>query len=303
MNFLRIRIDISEVAAKIGQTRELIENEVKEAVETLSAQTHAFIVNQANQVFKEDNFKRQFYLGLGEFGNKAKGESTKNEMIDSTAKNVRWIKIADGIWMVELDEQAEWLESGRQATFMGEDWWLLKPGKSKTAKDGSRYRVIPFKQLDGKKDAQGAKPAFAQLIRNQAKRQKVSLTKIETNQDGTPKLGVLHKLNMTPTGSIQESPSLFSMPRTDEMAAVTGLKPHSGIYKLKGATVIQRKDKKGKVKKETVVFRVISSKHKAEGRWFYPEVQGVNLFPQAEKWALQQWDKMVQEFERKFNQG
>lgn len=299
----RIKIDISEVAAKLRQTREVIENDVKEAVENLSVQTHAFIVNQANQIFKEDNFKRQYYLGLGEFGQKAKGESTKNDMIDTTAKNVRWIKIADGIWMVELDEQAEWLENGRQATFMGEDWWLLKPGKAKTAKDGSKYRVIPFKQMDGKKDAPGVKPFFGQMIRNQAKRQKVSLTKIETNPDGTPKLGVIHKLNMTPTGNQQDSPSLFSMPRTEEMAAASGLKPHSGIYKLKGAAVIQRKDKKGKVKKETVVFRVISSKHKAEGRWMYPEVQGANLFPQAEKWAMQQWDKMVQDFERKFNQG
>lgn len=300
-DFFRIKVDISEVAQKINQTKELIETKVKGAVENLSIATHAFIINKANETFKDSKFKREHYLGLGLQGKGSVHESTKDERIDNTAKHVRWVKIAEGIWMVELDEKAAWLEDGRDPTFMGE--WLLKSGNPgvKTAKDGSKYRAIPFKQTVGKEDAPGAKPLFAELIRKQAKRQGISLRNIEKNPDGTPKLGTLHKLNMTTKAEQPSDPVMFSRPRGEEEAELTGLKPHGGIFKLKGAVVVQRKNAKGKVKKETVVFRVISSKHKAENRWMYPKVAPANIFPQAHDWAMKEWEKIVKSIEEELN--
>jgi hypothetical protein len=297
----RFRVDVSQAAALMSRTREEIEDKVVNSVEMLSIAAHAYITNLANTQFAQDDFKRQFYLGLGKYAKDASGESTKDDRIDQSAKNLRWIKVADGIWVVELDERAQWLEEGRAETFMGE--WLLKPGAKgvKRAKDGSLYRAIPFKQTEGKADAPGTKPLYPELIRKQAARQKISLTKIEKNADGSPKLGVLHKLDMKPTSTQAQSPDMYSKPRSIEDALKSGLKPHSGIYKLEGAVVTQRQVKgrggKTKVKKETVVFRVISSKHKAEHRWFYPTVKPLNAFGQAYEWANKQWETIIKQIE------
>ena len=311
----RFRVDLDQAAGLLRRTRDEVEDKIVDGVEMLSIAAHGFIVNLANQRWADDDFKRQYYLGMGQYGKDATRQSTRDPRIDQTAKNLTWNKIADGIWIVELDERAQWLEEGREETFMGD--WLLKPGAKgvKRAKDGSLYRSIPFKQTEGKKDAQGAKPFFAELIRKQAKAQKLSLTKIESNPDGSPKLGVLHSLDVKPSLSQKQAPGLYSKPRSLEDAATTGLKPHSGIFKLEGAVIVQRekknsrgevmkgKDGKAKISRETVVFRTISSKHKMEHRWFYPRVEPFNGFAQAHEWANKQWENILKQIEQDLSVG
>lgn len=298
----RFRVDVTEIAAKLRTTRELIEDKVVHGVESLSIASHAFIIGKVNEKFAGDDFKRKFYLGLDSYGKDASGSSTKDPRIDQTAKHLRWIKVADGLWVVELDERARWLEEGRPETFMGE--WLLKPGAKgvKRAKDGSLYRAIPFKQAENGRTPAGSNPLLSQIVKDYAKMHKVNLKKIETDASGKPKLGVVQKLDIRPHDAQGYAPGLlYSKPRSMEDAAKSGLKPHEGIFKLQGAIVVQRKDpnsKKGKVKKEVVTFRVISTKHKAEGRWMYPEVQPSNFLGQAFDHATQQWDAIVQDIER-----
>jgi hypothetical protein len=319
----RFRVDVSQIAESLGTTRDMIEDKVVSAVETLSASAHAYIVNLAKEHFSQDDFKRQFFLGIGRYGKDAHGQSARNPMIDQTVKNVRWNKVTDGIWVVELDENVKWLEEGRQETFMGE--WLLKPGAKgvKRAKDGSLYRVIPFKHTEsggGKLGDAQDKPGMVTLIQQAAKKQNVSLSKIERNSSGEPKVGILHKLDITSRTPQTQAPDLFSKPRTPEAAAQlnkklqdigqTGLNPHGGIFHLAGAVVSQRlkknskgeimRDKKGKAKaiKETVTFRVISSKHKIEGnRWMYPKVEGLNSLQKAHDWANEEWKQVVKKLE------
>lgn len=316
----RFRVDVSAIAEQLRTTRDVIEDRVVDAVETLSVAAHAHIVNLARQKWANDDFKRQFFLGLDRYGKNAHGQSAQNPAIDQTVKHVRWNKVTDGIWVVELDENIRWLEEGREETFMGE--WLLKPGAKgvKRAKDGSLYRAIPMKQTEGKADAKGAKAGFAELIRQQAKTQKISLTKIEKNASGEPKLGILHKLDMHSRTPQHQAPDLFSKPRTQAAAeelnkalakiGQTGLQPHGGIFKLAGAVVSQRvkrngkgeimRDKKtgkAKVQKETVVFRVISSKHKLEGRWMYPRVDAFNSIQQTKEWADKEWINIIKKLE------
>lgn len=312
-DFLRFRVDASEIAAKLGLARELIEDQIVNNVELLSISAHAFILGLAKKEWANDDFKRNFYLGIGQ--KDGSGTSTQNPNIDQSAKYLRWVKISDGMWMVELDERAQWLEEGRPETFMGE--WLLKPGAKgvKRAKDGSLYRAIPFKETSGKKDT-ASHPALSQIVRDYAKQNKINLTKVEKGPDNTPKLGMMRKLDIRPHDATGYAPGLlFSRPRTEEEARITGLKAHSGIFKLQGAAIFQNvyekgqlvtnkqqakklaATKKGSVKRETVVFRVISSKHKLENRWMYPEVKPVNFFQKAYEHAEQQWAKIVQSIE------
>ncbi len=314
----RFKVDVSEIAEKLNTTRELIEDQVIHQVELLSIASHGYIMGLAKKEWANDDFKRNYYLGIGQ--KDASGSSSNNQAIDQTAKYLRWVKVTEGIWVVELDERARWLEEGRAETFMGE--WLLKPGAKgvKRAKDGSLYRAIPFKETSGKKDT-ASHPALSQIVRDYAKQNKVNLTKVEKNADNSPKLGMIKKLDIRPHDAAGYAPGLiFSRPRTEEEARITGLKAHSGIFKLQGAAVFQNvydkgqlvtnpakakkiaATKKGSVKKEVVVFRVISSKHKAENRWMYPEVKAVNFLQKAYDHATQQWDQIVKAIETTLGQ-
>lgn len=304
----KVNIDVQQIADSLNKTREVIEEKVTKAVEALSVSAHAFIVNKANTELGD--FKRKFFLGQGEYGKKTTEKSTSDPRIDQTAKNVRWVKVANGLWVVEIDEKAAWIEEGRPATSMATEEWLLKPGAKgvKRAKDGSLYRSIPFKQTEGNKPAPGVKPAYESIIKSAMKKQGIHKTKIEKDESGQAKLGILHKLKIEgPEGGWMQYPSMHSKPRTAEEAAQTGLKPHEGIFHLKGAVVVQREKtgKKGgkKIVKETVVFRTVSTKHQLENRWMYPEVKPFGAIPAAHQWALQQWTNVLKSLEEELNQA
>lgn len=291
----KIHVDITELAQKLKTTRDLIQNRVIRGVELISIQTHAFILGAANEHFAHNEIKRQMYLGLGTFGKDATAKSTSDPRIDQSAKHLRWTKLSDGLWVVDLDPKAEWLETGAESRFMD---WLLTGKSAKTAKDGSKYAVIPFVQTRGKKTAPGAKPGLAEVVKNAAEKSNINLHKIETDESGNPKVGVLYKLNIKPKLTQQQAPSLYSKPRGFEEALATGFAQHSGIYKLKGLVVTQRINKKGKPVKETVVFRVISEKHRAGGvRWMTPKEDGAKLFDAAFDFANKQFDIMVRAIE------
>lgn len=317
----RFRVDVSEIAAKLNTTREMIEDQVIKNVELLSIASHAYIIGLAKKEWGADDFKRNYYLGIGQ--KDASGVSSSNQYIDQTAKYLRWVKITDGLWVVELDERARWLEEGRKETFMGE--WLLKPGAKgvkRSNKDGSLYRAIPFKETSGSKDT-ASHPALSQIVRDFAAAQqpKINLTKVEKHKNGDHKLGLITKLDIRPHDATGYAPGvIFSRPRTEQEAKDTGLKAHSGIFKLAGAAVFQNvydkgnlvsdpvkakkiaATKKGSVKKEVVVFRVISSKHEKEGRWMYPEVKPVNFLQKAYEHATAQWDGVVKSIEQTLGQ-
>lgn len=292
-----INVDVEGLANKVSKTKEVVEQKLLPAVERLSISTHAFIINKANSELND--FKRNFFLGLGEYG-KNKKDSDKAPGVDSSAKNVRWVKVSNNMWVVELDESVSWIEDGREPTSMATEDWLLKPSKSKVSKDGSLYRSIPFKITQGGKAAKGTKPAYASLIKTAAREQGINLKNIEKNEDGTPKIGVLHKIKIEgPEEGWEKFPNFHSRPRSEEEAAASGLKPHGGIFHLKGAVVLQRvkPGKKPKVVKETVVFRTVSSKHKLENRWMYPEVKPLNAINAAYEYAKEQMDKIIRSIE------
>lgn len=290
-----IQINTDEMAQKLNQVRSVIEKVVKPAIQNLSIQTHAFIVNEANNTIK-NGFHREFYLGLGEYGKDSK-DSDQAPGVDQSAKNVRWSKLGDGMWMVELDSKADFIEKGRESQFMD---WLLKPGDKgvKRSKDGSFYRAIPFRHTQNGKATPNTKPAFPTLIKKQAQREGVSLSKIDMDESGKPKIGMIHKLSMQPTGTQAEMPSFFSKPRTKEDSEASGLPEHGGIYKLQDTSIIQRVGPKGKVLREAVTFRVISDKHKNEGRWMAPKVEAANIFPKAYEWAQNQWTEVLKAIEQ-----
>ncbi len=268
----RISANLEEIAAKLGQTREVIHSHLRTSVERLSISTHAFVVNYAQE--KLTGWTRQEFFG-------------------EEGKNVRWTEVSDGIWVVEIDPSVAWIEEGRDPTFMGE--WLLKGDKVKTAKDGSRYRVIPFTHSRGNKIFN---TDFVTEINQAAKASGINLKTLDTLADGSPKLGVISKLKFS-SGVYNRTPDterFFSKARSASVAEELGLKPYAGKHYLDSAVITQRLVGK-KVKKEVVTFRVISSKHEAEGRWMYPAVVALNSIPAAYDYASREWDKIMRSLE------
>jgi len=308
----RITVDVSQVAAKLNTTRELIETKLVEGVRLISASTHAFIVNKASEL---EGWKRDAFLGIGKFGKDAQRQSTNSPLVDSEPKYVRWIEISQGLWVVEIDEKAAWVEQGRESVSMATEQWLLKPGKVKHARDGSVFRSIPFTYgSTGQKGAKlttpvNAAPAIQTMVKNvmesgrgvtmgagisgkESKRLKETGSKgLIRDASGGIALGMVAKLNIEDPGT--QYAGFHSRPRSAEDAAKSGLAPHGGIFFLKGAAVYQSKDDKGKVSRNTVVFRTVSSKHQAENRWQAPAVQPFNSIPAANDFAQKAVDDMI----------
>ena len=292
-NTFNFKVNVEQVAQKLGQAADVVQSKVADAVEKLVASTHAFVVHKAQTELGD--FKRSILPGPPE--------------ADGMPKNVKWKKIAERIWVVEIMPEAAWIEEGRPPTSMATESWLLKPGKVKTAKDGSTYRVIPFthSQLAGKDKPAHAtseisKPALAAIAKRAIKSAGVNLKKIERHDDGSPKLGILHKIPID-VEHHRGVPGFSSKARTHEDAVKTGFKEHGGIPYLSGLAVTQRVNAKGKVTREAVTFRVVSSKHRLEGRWEYPAVPAFDSLPAAMRYAELEWEKMLKIMEQEYQAG
>lgn len=273
--------DFSDLAAKVSSDINRLKIKVDEEAKTIAAQTRAFIIGKAlNEL---NSFQQQAYLG-------------------NDHENVKMSRLGDGIYLIELDNKANEIENGSPKKFMR--WLIDKNPKAKTAKDGSRYAHIPFSHGTSKKGATSKvndpRAAFFDIVNKTLKDQSIDLKKIETNADGTPKLGVLHKIDMSGFIATDKNRANFSMPRSQEMAAKIGLQPHSGIHKLEGLVVTQRMGKDGKVVKEALTFRTISTKHEAEGRWYYPEQKPLKAFPAAYDFAKTLMDEAVRRINQEF---
>ena len=92
MSEFDFKVNLREVADKVGKAADDIGVRVTEEISNLSISTHAFVVRYANE--KLEGFKRNHFLG-------------------EEGQNVRWNQVAPNIWVVEIDESVAWIEEGR----------------------------------------------------------------------------------------------------------------------------------------------------------------------------------------------
>jgi|SRR6185312_4196743 len=270
-----VTLDASGLTDLLG-TPQAASRVLKRAASQLTANTREHIVQEANKKLKT---RRQMYIdGLTAY--------QENEHT----------------WVISLDAKVRWIDDGMPAHNMLDD--LLKSPKAKTSKDGtSKYIVIPFQHKKGPTQMTPAqsnlnKTIQAELKKINVEREKVGADpipygKIETNSDGSPKLGVLHKFDITdkplkthqgagqgwgPIGDVKQGPT--------------------GIPFLQGVQIRQRMamDKKGNehAVREIMTFRVASSKHRQQGgRWDNPGTAPVPLMEEGMKWAQDEWENHV----------
>jgi len=266
-----INVDIEDLL-KIDRSIEgSVKKAVEEAVDRLTKQSYAHLLELAQN---ELHSSRDKYI-----------------------ENLREPELRDNVWMIILDKPAHWIEDGMPQHEMIDD--LIKSKKAKTAKDGSRYLIVPFEHNPKDKKGHNKGPAslspeavdLQNAIKKSLKKQGTSWDKIETDEKGNPKLGKIRQFNVQTPLKTKEGPGQGRGPVGQPRQGTTGI-PH-----LNGVTVYQKamKDKKGNTKtvKSIMTFRIASSKQKGSGKWMYPGIEGRALLQKTYDWAVEQLEREV----------
>lgn len=240
---LKLIVNVDQITKQFDEFKDELKFALEDGVRSLASMTHAKVLSEASENLR----------------------SLSQQYTDA----VSFEEVEKNLWVVSLDlKKAGWIEEGRKSGFQEE---LLYGKSSKVSKSGERYAVIPFKH--NKNPSQQGENAqnLAQEIKMEMKARKIPYKEIETNPDGSPRLGMIHRFNV-------DSPRL---------------KEHHKDKPLKGVAIYQRKDKSGAVQKDIMTFRVISEKHRQEGKWNHPGRDGEFIFESAFLWAENEWNTNV----------
>lgn len=163
---LKVNIDISDLKKELKSFTAEIEKELQTGVQTLAAVTHLKVKEMASQELHSSRKKFDESLGFEQ--------------------------IAEGLWVVSVDEKGLFIEEGIES---GTDMkpWLLKNGK--TSKDGHKYKVIPFEHSKAATEMTPYAQNIAQQLRTNLKKANIPFHGIETHENGKPKLGKLHSMS------------------------------------------------------------------------------------------------------------
>lgn len=267
-----INIDITGLAALGKELEGAMKSAVTEAGRELSAMAHAKAVELANERL---NSRRQMFV------------------------DALHMKEEAGVFILSLDARAGWIDDGMPRHNMIED--LLKSPKAKRAEDGSKYMVIPFNHGPGKgpTNTPASTQDLVSTVKSQMKSRKIPFAKIERDDQGRPKTGLLHRFNIDnsptksaggpgqgwgPVGDVKQGPNMRQK--------VGGGPGGGGLPFLHGVAVYQHAMKGGGVKRSVMTFRIVSSKMESP-RWDHPGIEPSNIFADTAKWCDEQVDKMM----------
>jgi hypothetical protein len=281
---ITVSLDLSGVEEAVRELKEF-QAEVQSKASDLAAQTHLHIKEQVQQRL-----------------------NTRREMYDDALSSVQ--EVGPGIWVITLDKKAAWIEEGMEPHSMVDA--LLKNG-AKTAKDGSKYKVIPFDQGKGGATTTAGQAMLNTALRQELKKRNIPYKAVERHPDGSPKTGLLHKLNILdkpqrpeasagkpgfgkgPVGEVMQGPNAQGG-SGGGTALLQGVRIYqTALFKKDSqGNSVPDLDKKGRQKasRGIVTFRVVSSKHKGI-KWEYPGIEGTHFFEEAERWAGQEWEQKI----------
>jgi hypothetical protein len=210
--------------------------------------------------------------------------------------------VGKGVYAVTLKAEARWIEDGMEPHNMLED--LLASDKAKTAKDGSKYLVVPFKHSKGPAQQTGVERRILSAIKKELRRNRIPYKRIEKNPDGSPKLGLVHSLNLAPPHSTPLKPG-YEGPKDKVFKGKTdspyiggtpytfGTRIYQHPMKNEKGDVLMGKDGHPKVERSIFTFRVASSKQAGTGMWDHPGVSPMHFFEEAHQWIQQEWDNKI----------
>ncbi len=252
---LELNIDFEGILREHSDQVQAIQKELQMGVQALAASTHAHVLEQAAVKLHSRH--------------------------DTYRKAVSFDQIDANVWAVTVHQEALWIEDGMPAHSMVPDMLAgaAKKNKLKRAADGSTYMVIPFEHNKAPTRQTTEARSITDRLRGELKSRKIPYQKIERNQDGSPKTGLLHKLDLG-----------------GEQRGATKINQAWSSPVLDGVRIYQKltKSAKGKASasRSVVTFRVVSSKHFGL-KWNYPGIGGIKLLDEALTWAASEWEKVI----------
>jgi hypothetical protein len=242
-NNLKFEIDVDQLTSHLKEFKVEAQKMLEEGVKAASAMTYAKAQELAGQKLRT--------------------------RLEEYRKALHYREVTQGVWVVELDEKALWIEDGKPAGSMVDDLLRNNP---KVNKKGQRYKAIPFDQADGAR-AEGSEKLtnILNLLKTELKARGIPYKKLETNPDGSPRIGKLHKFNV-------ESPKPTAKASTPA---------------LYGVSIYQRETQRGKVQRDIMTFRIVTDEHKREGKWYYPGKEGVKIFEEVYDWVSREWETTI----------
>lgn len=239
---LQFHVNTEEIAAQFGEMKNQVEKALHDGVQGVAASTHAKVAEMAQSELK----------------------STREKYLEALS----FQELAPGVWIVNLNESALWIEEGQEPHEMIDD--LLKKN-AKISKDGSRYKVIPFEHSKASDRQTGSEQNLVNQIRDHLKKQNIPFKGIERDSSGKPRLGRVHKMNI-PGPKLKQS--------------------HTAPP-LQGLSIYQSRGSGGKVRRDILTFRTVSDKHKGTGKWFHPGTEPKKFLDRALEWAMNTWESEI----------
>lgn len=238
MSDLYFQIDKSHFEDVLEQFRKEMQKDLNEAVGKLAEMTEIKILELA--------------------------ENGLHTTFDVYKANLTSRQASAGVYVITLDQKAMWIEEGLPPDFDMKEG-LLK--NAKVSKDGHRYAVVPFKH--NKNPSQNTPKAqdLVDQVKSVLRQESIPFRKIEKNPNGSPRLGLLHKIDI----DSKKPTARASTPA------------------LQGVRIYQTQDAKGKVSKGIYTFRTVSDGPAGKDKFIHPGLDAKLFMDKAFEWAMNIW--------------
>lgn len=244
---LKFNIDAAAIAEQFNSFKLEVEKDLTTAVANLAAMTDAKVKEYASQDLKTTLEPFMNSLGFEE--------------------------IMPGVWVISVDESGLWIEEG---IVPGKD---MKPDLLKdnfeVSKDGHRYKAIHFDYGKAPSKLTPSAQTLVAYLKRELRKEGVPFKKIETNADGSPKVGKLHELDFGNPGGRMGGPGKGNTPAFKNLS----------IYQSITAT--------GNVRRDILTFRTVSSGPASADKWIHPGLEAHKFLDRAFEWALQEWESKI----------
>jgi len=205
--------------------------------------------------------------------------------------------VDDSTWVISLNPDAVWIEDGLPEDYHMLDK-LLASSKAKTAKDGSKYVVVPFNHNKGthlNSESGKSSDDLKLSIQQELRKRKIPFNKLERDiNTGEPKLGKLHDIEVP----FREHPKKTHEGIGQGQGSIGDVRQGAtGTRHLSRIEIHQRmgKDRMGRPQamRGIMTFRTASSKQDASERWVHPGLPAKRFFEEAYDWALKEWETVI----------
>lgn len=209
-----------------------------------------------------------------------KANSLASEKLDGGLEsmyqeNLYMEQISDNMVVIGIRPKVKFIEHGQRGGFME---YLLK--NAKTSKDGTRYKVIPFRHNTSSKNKsvpnEGTSLANELKTFLKSKGQPFSKTRsLALDASGSPRIGRINSWDINSMKG-KGKKSVKELSRN-----------------LKGVSVYQNFNKEtNRVERNIMTFRVITDKHRGN-KWMKKGDSGVKILEETHKWVQDSWEKDI----------